>query len=196
VVVVGRRAKRAGKLGQVSVSLRLVVILIVVVLVALLAGAALGLRTRRALESRSSRKRTRRGLDAEARAEKLLKQHGYRVLGRQVRGGYELDVNGAGWPVQLSADYLVMRDGQKLVVEVKTGDAARLGHADTRRQMLEYQLAFGVRAAILLDADRGVMHEVTFPLEITHAERSSSLAWLSGVFVAASLGLTLWWIGR
>ena len=174
---------------------RVLVVLGVLLVLALCSGAALGLRMRRVLESRSSRRRTRRGLDAEVAAEKLLRRAGYRVLGRQVRGGYEASVDDGAWPVELTADYLVSREGVEMVVEVKTGDGARLGHADTRRQMLEYQLAFGVRAVILLDADRGTMKQVTFPL--ARAPSSAMTGWLGYAMAVACAGAVLWWkLGR
>ena len=181
-----------GKLGA-TVVLRVIVVLALVLGFALACGGALALRMRRSLEARQSRKRTRRGLDAEAGAEKLLRKQGYRVLGRQVRGSYEALVDGSAWSVELTADYLVRRDGSDMVVEVKTGDGARLGYADTRRQMLEYQLAFGVNTVILLDADRGRLQEVTFPLEQAGEARASVGGWLGVAAMALVCAGVLWW---
>jgi hypothetical protein len=175
------------------VLVRVLVVLGVLLVVALCFGAALALRLRRSLESRASRRRTRRGLDAEVHAEKLLRRLGYRVLGRQVRGGYEAAVDDTTWPVELTADYLVTRDGLDMVVEVKTGDGARLGHADTRRQMLEYQLAFGVSAVILLDADRGTLKQVTFPLSYARKPGASMTGWLGYAMALACAGAIVWW---
>jgi hypothetical protein len=161
---------------------------ITLALVLALLGAALALRTRRFVTSRASSARTRRGLSAERAAEKLLARHGYRVLERRVAGSYEILVDGEAQRVQLYADFLVSRAGRELLVEVKTGDATHLGHADTRRQMLEYQLAFAVPALVLVDADQETLHEVEFPLARSRAQSAwplalaatacSALAWL------------------
>jgi hypothetical protein len=184
-------AHRVGKLVSI-VMWRLILLLAVLLVLALASGAALGLRVRRSLEARSSRKRTRRGLDAEAAAEKLLRRQGYRVLGRQVRKSYDALVDGESFTVELSADYLVSREGVDMVVEVKTGDGARLRHADTRRQMLEYQLAFAVNAVILLDADRGTLKRVTFPLAQREQPSAPMHGWL-GYAVALACAGALWW---
>jgi hypothetical protein len=72
----------------------------------------------------------------------------------------------AGQPVTitLQADFLVEQRGRRLVAEVKTGEQApRFKHADTRRQLLEYQLGFAVEAVLLIDVEAGVLHEVRFP---------------------------------
>lgn len=65
----------------------------------------------------------------------------------------------------LQCDYVVERDGELLVAEVKTGAiATQLSTAATRRQMLEYQVAFGVPGIVLVDMERGTCAEVRFTL--------------------------------
>jgi hypothetical protein len=50
------------------------------------------------------------------------------------------------------------------VVEVKTGALApKIETSATRRQMLEYRVAFDVDGVLLVDAESGTVHEVTFP---------------------------------
>jgi hypothetical protein len=59
---------------------------------------------------------------------------------------------------------LVRRGGGRYVVEVKSGAVApRVQTPGTRRQLLEYQLAFDVDGILLFDADRRELHEVSFP---------------------------------
>jgi hypothetical protein len=159
-----------------------IVIGVVIALALALAGAVLALRARSLFASRTSSARTRRGLAAERGAEKLLARHGYRVLERRLAGSYEVLLDGEPHAVQLFADFLVERHGRELLVEVKTGDATHVGHADTRRQMLEYQLAFGVPALLLVDADRETLCEVEFPLSV--ASRAAS-GWSYAVLGAA-----------
>ena len=62
------------------------------------------------------------------------------------------------------ADYLATRDGSRYVVEVKTGaQAPRIETSATRRQILEYRIAFDVDGVVLVDAEAGSVHEMTFP---------------------------------
>jgi hypothetical protein len=172
---------------------RMVVVCVVAaLLVALLLGALGGLRVRRVLESRTSRSRTRRGLAAEKGAEKLLRKHGYRVHERSVAGSYEAQVDGSTYEVKLSADYLVTRDGALWVAEVKTGDAARFAYSETRRQMLEYQLAFGAHGVLLVDADAGLIHEVRFPLAAARATAGAG-TWLAYACALSAAVLLAWW---
>ncbi len=72
-----------------------------------------------------------------------------RVDGREV--GYDLCV-----------DFLVVRDGERAIVEVKTGNAAQPSSPATRRQIFEYAAAFDVDRAYMFDGDRSTLHEVSF----------------------------------
>ncbi|MBI5515393.1 MAG: hypothetical protein HY909_16560 [Deltaproteobacteria bacterium] len=110
--------------------------------------------------------RGRLAADGERSAEVLLASCGYAVLGCQVPGALTLWVDGEPRRYGLRADLLVERHGERLVAEVKTGHLVpRLSHGPTRRQLLEYQLAFGVRAVLLVDATRGTVREVRFAPE-------------------------------
>jgi Holliday junction resolvase-like predicted endonuclease len=156
-------------------------------------GALLGGALSRRAQRRSGRLFNERGQRGELEAEKLLRSLGYRVLGRHVAGRYALEVDGTPEDVQLIADLLVERDGRELVVEVKTGrQAPRLGHADTRRQMLEYQLAFGVPGVLLVDAEAKLVREVRFPLAPARRETHGvTWLWLTA-FTLAALAALAW----
>ena len=63
------------------------------------------------------------------------------------------------------ADYLVARNVERYVAEVKTGRLApRIDTATTRRQLLEYRLAFDVDGVLLVDAESAKVHRIVFPL--------------------------------
>ncbi|HET9625604.1 MAG TPA: hypothetical protein VFP84_29760, partial [Kofleriaceae bacterium] len=54
-------------------------------------------------------------------------------------------------------------DGERLVAEVKTGEVApRLATAATRRQLLEYLVAFGVDGVLLVCPELGTIQRVAF----------------------------------
>jgi hypothetical protein len=105
--------------------------------------------------------RARAGEDA---APALLEDHGYAVLGSQAVVEHAVRIDGRDVVVALRADYLAEKRGARYVVEVKTGAVApRIETSATRRQMLEYRIAFDVDGVVLVDAESGRVHEVTFP---------------------------------
>jgi len=101
---------------------------------------------------------------AEDRAEVLLRRAGYRIEGRQVTARWYLFVDGEPIPVSCRADLVVLRRGRRFVAEVKSGlEASDPTLPSTRRQLLEYQLAFQSHGLLLVDMARGRVREVGFP---------------------------------
>ena len=127
-------------------------------------GAWLETKWRRLRDRKKSREAAKRGLQGEREAEKLLRKLGYTIVTRHPPASYPMMVDGEPQSVQLQADFMVVREGKRFVAEVKTGKAAKLDQAETRRQMLEYQMAFGIDALLLIDADAKVVRTVRFPL--------------------------------
>lgn len=110
------------------------------------------------------RRRARRARSGERRAVPLLRRHGFRVHGEQVPGAFVIEVDGRPHEVALRADLLVTRGGKRYVAEVKTGtQAPRPEHRATRRQLLEYRMAYAADGVLLVDMERGSVHEVRFP---------------------------------
>lgn len=138
----------------------------------------LGVLVRRVLRSRVAQRRARRSLRGEKRAASLLRSHGYRVHDAQLSITYHPRLAGESWPVALRADYLVSRQGKQYVAEVKTGERApSLAHPPTRRQLLEYSVAFEVDGVLLVDVEAGLVQLVEFPGR-TRARTSPGLALL------------------
>lgn len=143
---------------------------VVVVAVAVLA-AIVALAARARIERWSRRRRLRaqsaHALAGERLAEQLLHDAGFTVVARQARLPWAIVVDGVEVPVDLRADLLVEREGRSFVAEVKTGQRApRVDTATTRRQLLEYRVAFDVDGALLVDAEERRVHEVVFPLDV------------------------------
>lgn len=164
-------------------------------LIALAAVAALSfaaaLRWSRWRTSAQSRRRARRGFAGQAAAAKLLASAGYTVLDANPRVDWTALQGGEGevieHVVELRADYLVRRRGRHYIAEVKTGAAAELlGNSATRRQLLEYQLAFGVDGVLLVRPEDKRVEPIEFPgLGEAPDGRSAALSW----FIAgAALG--------
>lgn len=132
-----------------------------------LAGALLALVVSRWLRgargSWRAKRRAGRALAGEEAAAELLTGVGFAIVGRQVRISWAPIVDGVPVETELRADYLVEAEGERLVAEVKTGEAApRFDTAATRRQLLEYHVAFAVDAVLLVCPERGAIHRVEF----------------------------------
>jgi hypothetical protein len=166
-------------------------------LVLLALGAWLALALRRWLEGRSRRRRAARAQRAERDAAALLEASGFVVLARQQRQRWALEVDGRALEFTLIADYLVERGGRRWVAEVKTGERALdLRHGPTRRQLLEYQQAFGVAGVLLVDAEGETLQRVSFVeprVAAAGAPRPSRLVvFAAGLLSGVALGLWLW----
>lgn len=152
---------------------------------------------RRRTRSARARSRGARAVWGEARAVELLADAGYAVVDAQVRRRWLLAVDGEDFPVELRADYLAAKDGALFVAEVKTGGAApQLSNSATRRQLLEYRVAFDVDGVLLVDAEAGRVQRVVFPGiaagEAPSESRTAGLLWLALLALAAVAGWA-WW---
>jgi hypothetical protein len=135
-----------------------------------------------------------RGALGEVRAEVMLRRRGFTILGRQVGVTYGLGVDGQHVPVDLRADYVVAEGGRRYVAEVKTGAfAPRIETAATRRQLLEYRIAFDVDGVLLVDAEADRVRLVEFPLPGARrgrrSEGSGRLGWLVALVIGVAAGV-------
>lgn len=137
--------------------------------------------------------RRERGAEGELRAEEMLREMGYGIEGRQVGVSYDVQIDGEPVPIELRADYLVSIGDKRYVAEVKTGRSApRIDTPATRRQLLEYRIAFDVDGVLLVNAETKRVHAVEFPLGSNDSPQPSRLAWLlAGVVVGIILATML-----
>ena len=138
--------------------------------VAVLAGALVALvlaRLARAWRgSWRARRRAARAGAGEDAAAVMLRRAGFRIVAAQARTRWAPRIDGEPQPTELRADYLVEALGELLVAEVKTGDAApNLTTAATRRQLLEYHVAFAADGVLLVCPERGAIHRIEFPFD-------------------------------
>jgi hypothetical protein len=113
---------------------------------------------------RANHRRQRRARRGEERARRLLRRAGFRIDADQARETWWMLVDGRDVEVQVRADYLVSRFRRRYVAEVKTGELAPdPTYPPTRRQLLEYSLAFDVDGVLLVDVEEGDILEVGFP---------------------------------
>jgi hypothetical protein len=148
---------------------------------------ALWAAARRALRRHRGLARQRHGHAGEKRGATLLENAGWRVLDAHPPGELTVTVDGEPFSQPLEADYLCERDGRTLPAEVKTGQAADLAARATRRQLLEFAVAYRSGATLLVDADAGTVAEVSFPVaEVAASARPAGGR--GGAIVAALLG--------
>jgi hypothetical protein len=100
-----------------------------------------------------------------ARAQRMLEARGFRVLDSQVGKSYQMTINGKVHDVSVKFGFLAERSGQTVAAEVKasplsTGTLSE----ETRRQVLECQLASGCKRVLLIDPDNNSLTEVSLPL--------------------------------
>jgi hypothetical protein len=113
---------------------------------------------------RANLRRLRAAQRAESAAERLLERLGFAVVERQATRRWTLAVDGEETEVWCRADLLLVRRGRLYVADVKSGERSPdpFGPA-TRRQLLEYLLAFGADGALVVDMVAGEVREVEFP---------------------------------
>lgn len=147
----------------------------------------------RSLRRWRARRRQARAVRGERQAERLLDRLGYAICARQAATTWTITCDGEAHEVPLRADLIVERAGQRYVAEVKTGRLApKLATAATRRQLLEYRVAYAVDGVLLVDAEAGRIMHVDFHMPDQAAghgrgwSRVGSLAW--PVLWALSLG--------
>jgi Holliday junction resolvase-like predicted endonuclease len=140
-------------------------LLVVVALGGALAALVLARWTRAWRGSRRARTRARRAGHGEEDAAVMLRRAGFKIVARQARTWWAPVVDGEPQETEVRADYLVEGGGELLVAEVKTGDEApQLATAATRRQLLEYHVAFAADGVLLVCPELGAIHRVEFPL--------------------------------
>jgi len=117
---------------------------------------------------RRRRKLRNQVLDAgrsERAAQRFLKSEGYEIEAVQPTVEWTLWVDGVPLLVRLRADLLVGRGGRRYVADVKLGGrASKITTVATRRQLLEYRLAYDVDGVLLIDMARGAIQEIEFDL--------------------------------
>ncbi len=142
---------------QLLVALAVTLTLMVVVL---------ALTVRKWWRSYKARRRARRAVSGEREALTLLHEEGFTVEESQARRTFTVCCDGERHRIELRADFLVERGTQRFVADVKTGGlATRITTAATRRQLLEYLVAYDVSGVLLLDMERRRVRVVSFDLE-------------------------------
>jgi hypothetical protein len=127
-----------------------------------------------------------RGRAGEHAATALIERAGYHIDALQPELDWTIHCDGEPRTVPLRADLLVSRAGRTFIAEVKTGTAASLATPATRRQLLEYSIAYQVDGVLLVDVERGRIHEVQYPIIARRRDLTPKL-------IAAAIAALLVW---
>lgn len=105
------------------------------------------------------------GQGAEKVARQLLLRSGYKIVAEQATSAYEILVDGLPVKIHLRSDFVVKKGKQSFVAEAKGGEiSAKVTGRATRRQLLEYLLAFDVDGVLLVDVQGRRVTQIEFPL--------------------------------
>jgi len=103
---------------------------------------------------------------AEKDAEKILRKNGYTIIDVQKSKPLLITIGDKIHRYLVRIDYLARKRGKIYVVEVKSGEKIPyITNRETRRQMLEYYLAYQPSGIILLNMKTKTISEVKFQFE-------------------------------
>jgi Holliday junction resolvase-like predicted endonuclease len=120
------------------------------------------------LRTKKLKQRFSKSRQAEKEAEKILRKKGYTIIDAQKSKPLHISIGDKIHRYLVRIDYLVRKRGKVYVVEVKNGEKVPyITNRETRRQMLEYYLAYQPNGIILLNMKNKSISEVKFQFEIT-----------------------------
>jgi len=120
------------------------------------------------LRAKRLKQRFSKSRKAEKEAEKILRKKGYTVIDVQKCKPLLITIGDKIHRYLVRIDYLVRKRGKVYVVEVKSGEKIPyITNRETRRQMLEYYLAYQPSGIILLNMKNKSISEVKFQFEST-----------------------------
>ena len=104
----------------------------------------------------------RKGRRGERIAVKLLHKEGYEIIDEQVALTSFLFENNIKIEYLVKPDFLVKKNGEKFIAEVKTGASALIQNRNTRRQILEYSHLNQNKTVLLLDIKNRKIKKIDF----------------------------------
>ena len=104
----------------------------------------------------------RKGRKGEGIAVKLLNKAGYEIIDEQVSFSGFLFENNNKVEYLVKPDFLVEKDGEKYIAEVKTGASALIQNRNTRRQILEYSHLNQNKTVLLINIESIKIKKIDF----------------------------------
>ena len=133
-----------------------------------------------------ARRQLRKAKKGEAAAIAFLKDRGFTITGVQEKKTIVTWVDKIPHYNNLKVDYIVKKRGKVYIAEIKTGEMApRPSQADTRRQLLEYYLAYRPDGILLVDMEKKNLREIAFEIY----EKNEKWGYVCMLVLAACFGL-------
>ena len=107
---------------------------------------------------------------SEAEAEKIIHNNGYKILKKHKKFPIMTCVDGKSHLAFIEADFIVEKDKQIYVVEVKTGEELDPTEPRFRRKLLEYIYACRPDGILLLDIASSEIQKISFKLPMVERE--------------------------
>ena len=104
----------------------------------------------------------RKGRRGEGIAVKLLYKEGYEIIDEQIAIPGFLFENNKKIEFLVKPDFLVKKNGEKFIAEVKTGTSALIQNRNTRRQILEYSHLNQNKTVLLVDIENRKIKKIDF----------------------------------
>lgn len=130
----------------------------------------------------------KRGKNGEKKAVKWLKKHGFRNISEQEIKKSIICVNGKNRVIRANPDIIAIKGNEHWVIEVKTGGAANINKAETRRQIRESACLYPNSKLGFFDADKMELSEIVFP-ELSGNIQECSTNSKSGFLIWFLMGL-------
>lgn len=127
-------------------------------------------------KKRAQKKRFQRAAEFEIRAKHFLEKKGFKIIGNQEVYYHKYEVNGVLKQSKLILDYVVSKDRNTYIVEVKSGKSAiSINDKNTRRQLLEYDFVIENDGVFLLDMENEKLNLIKFHSKKERADRNLNL---------------------
>jgi len=143
---------------------------------------------KKAASTKAIKQRFERGRLLEYQASEFLVSEGYKIIEGQKQFKHEYYVDGIQKSSVLKIDYFVSKNGNKYIVEVKSGQSAiSTSNSNTRRQLLEYSFAIPNDGVLLLDMENQKIKSIEF---IQNKDLSQSYL-IKAIIILAFIGIII-----
>lgn len=131
---------------------------------------------------------------AEKKVEKWLIRNGFQIIEKQQSKPLIIKAGTVLHRYLIRIDFLVKKGGRIYIVEVKSGSHNKITKRETRRQLLEYFLAYQPYGIILFDADTRKYSEIRFLLPYFQNKLIENVLFFILGVISALLGVYLFLI--
>jgi CRISPR/Cas system-associated exonuclease Cas4 (RecB family) len=146
-----------------------------IILISFFCGAGLWYFIHKTIIKFKIKRRFAKGKKGEVNAKKILEKDGYEIVQEQYVIDGMFNIDGVDENYILKVDFLVRKNNELFLVEVKTGKSANPKNRTTRRQLLDYVTNYNCNSIYLLNGETGEMNYISFFRSFEENETSLQL---------------------